>query len=146
MKLSTRVLLLVSPVILISAAFSSYGIYNNQKDALVKRENSYLQLTMEKLAGHFRQSVAMLNSYSLTLTKSDIIRHYFIKEDNPYREMELIDTLHTTLSSLQVDKNSDVAIAILDHSRSPLFYADNQLDPFSTLDKRCIISSKLIIG
>ena len=129
MKLSTRVLLLVSPVILISAAFSSYGIYNNQKDALVKRENSYLQLTMEKLAGHFRQSVAMLNSYSLTLTKSDIIRHYFIKEDNPYREMELIDTLHTTLSSLQVDKNSDVAIAILDHSRSPLFYADNQLGP-----------------
>ncbi|CAM3719080.1 putative bifunctional diguanylate cyclase/phosphodiesterase [Vibrio aquimaris] len=136
MKLSTRVLLLVSPVILISAAFSSYGIYNNQKDALVKRENSYLQLTMEKLAGHFRQSVAMLNSYSLTLTKSDIIRHYFIKEDNPYREMELIDTLHTTLSSLQVDKNSDVAIAILDHSRTPLFYADNQLDPFSTLDKK----------
>ncbi|MFY2509596.1 putative bifunctional diguanylate cyclase/phosphodiesterase [Vibrio pectenicida] len=135
MKLSTRVLLLVSPVILISAAFSSYGIYNNQKDALVKRENSYLQLTIEKLAGHFRQSVAILNSYSLTLTKSDIIRHYFNKEDNPYREMELIETLQTTITNLQLNTQNDIAVAILDHSRSPLFYADNQLDPFSKLDK-----------
>ncbi|WP_284192007.1 putative bifunctional diguanylate cyclase/phosphodiesterase [Vibrio zhanjiangensis] len=135
MKLSTRVLMLVSPVILISAAFSSYGIYYDQKDALIKRENSYLQLTMEKLAGHFRQSVALLNSYSLTLTKSDIIRHYFTKEDNPYREMELIETLQTTIASLQVNSQSDVAVAILDNTRTPLFYADSQLDPFSKLDK-----------
>ncbi|WP_333005234.1 putative bifunctional diguanylate cyclase/phosphodiesterase [Vibrio coralliilyticus] len=135
MKLSTRVLLLVSPVILISAAFSSYGIYNNQKDALIKRENSYLQLTMEKLAGHFRQSVALLNSYSLTLTKSDIIRHYFGQQDNPYREMELIDNLQTTIENLQANKQNDIAVAILNHNRAPQFYADNQSDPFSKLDQ-----------
>ena len=91
MKLSTRVLLLVAPVVMLSAAMSSYSIYINQKDTLIKRENSYLQLTMEKLAGHFRQSVSLINSYSLTLIKSDIIRHYFSQPDNPYREMRLIE-------------------------------------------------------
>ncbi len=85
MKLNTRVLLLVAPVILLSAAISSYSIYMNQKDAFIKRENSYLQFSMEKLASHFRQSISLINSYSLTLTKSDIIRRYFGQPDNPYR-------------------------------------------------------------
>ncbi|MFW7525870.1 putative bifunctional diguanylate cyclase/phosphodiesterase [Vibrio ostreicida] len=135
MKLSTRVLLLVSPVILMSAAFSSYGIYNNQKDALTKRENSYLQLTMEKLSGHFRQSVALLNSYSLTLTKSDIIRHYFFQQDNPYSEMELIDNLQITIDNLQANRKNQIAVAIFDRHRQLKFYADNQADPFSKLDR-----------
>ncbi|MEZ8107190.1 c-di-GMP phosphodiesterase A-related protein, partial [Vibrio cortegadensis] len=56
MKLSKRILLLIAPVIIISAAASSYIIYASQKDALIKREDSYLQLNMEKLAGHFRQA------------------------------------------------------------------------------------------
>lgn len=134
MKLNTRVLLLVAPVILLSAAVSSYSIYISQKDALIKRENSYLQLSMEKLAGHFRQSMALINSYSLTLTKSDIIRNYFGQPENPYREMKLIDNLQATIANLQPNKQDDIAVAIVDHNRDVKFYADNQSDPFSTLD------------
>ncbi|OAJ95973.1 putative bifunctional diguanylate cyclase/phosphodiesterase [Vibrio bivalvicida] len=134
MKLNTRVLLLVAPVILLSAVISSYSIYFNQKDALIKREQSYLQLSMEKLAGHFRQSMALINSYSLTLTKSDIIRHYFGQPENPYREMKLIDNLQTTIENLQPSKQDDIAVAIVDSQHRVRFYADNQNDPFSALD------------
>ncbi|MEF1291368.1 diguanylate phosphodiesterase, partial [Vibrio sp. M260118] len=99
MKLNTRVLLLVAPVILLSAVISSYSIYFNQKDTLIKREQSYIQLSMEKLAGHFRQSMALINSYSLTLTKSDIISNYFRQPENPYREMKLIGNLQATIEN-----------------------------------------------
>ncbi|MDC5704068.1 putative bifunctional diguanylate cyclase/phosphodiesterase [Vibrio europaeus] len=135
MKLNTRVLLLVAPVILLSAAVSSYSIYFNQKDALIKREQSYLQLSMEKLAGHFRQSMALINSYSLTLTKSDIIHHYFGQPENPYREMKLIENLQTTIENLQPNKQDDIAVAIVDSQHRVRFYADNQNDPFSALDE-----------
>ncbi|MCG9784388.1 EAL domain-containing protein [Vibrio brasiliensis] len=134
MKLSTRVLLLVAPVILLSAAISSYSIYVNQKDAFIKRENSYLQFSMEKLASHFRQSISLINSYSLTLTKSDIIRHYFGQPDNPYREMRMIESLQETIASLQPNQEDDIAVAIIDSQKQVRFYADNQSDPFATLD------------
>lgn len=134
MKLSTRVLLLVAPVVLMSAAVSSYSIYINQKDALIKRENSYLQLTMEKLAGHFRQSVALLNSYSLSLTKSDIIRYYLTQPENPYREMNLISNLQLSVKQLQTSDDDSIAVAILDSEQNVEFYSDNQSDPFATLD------------
>lgn len=134
MKLNTRVLLLVAPVIMLSAAVSSYSIYINQKDALIKRENSYLQLSMEKLAGHFRQSLALINSYSLTLTKSDMVRNYFGHPENPYREMKLISNLQTTIENLQSNTQDDIAVAIVDGDQKVKFYADNQTDPFSSLD------------
>ncbi|WP_038173955.1 putative bifunctional diguanylate cyclase/phosphodiesterase [Vibrio pacinii] len=138
MKLNTRVLLLVAPVVLLSAILSSYSIYISQKEALIKREQSYLQLSMEKLAGHFRQSVALINSYSLTLTKSDIIRHYFHQLDNPYREMKLIEALQTTIRSLQPNQRDDISIAIVDGEQHVRFYSDNQSDPFSTLDQNVL--------
>ncbi|EGU49864.1 sensory box/GGDEF family protein [Vibrio orientalis CIP 102891 = ATCC 33934] len=138
MKLNTRVLLLVAPVIMLSAAVSSYSIYINQKDALIKRENSYLQLSMEKLAGHFRQSLALINSYSLTLTKSDIIRNYFGQADNPYREVKLISNLQTTIETLQSNKQDDIAVAIVDSNQNVKFYADNQTDPFASLDENVL--------
>jgi len=138
MKLSTRVLLLVVPVIMLSAAASSYSIYVNQKNTLIKRENSYLQLTMEKLAGHFRQSVSLINSYSLTLIKSDIIRHYYSQPENPYRDMRLINNLQTTIDDLQPNKQDNIAVAIVDSKAGVKFYADNQSDPFSTLDENVL--------
>lgn len=138
MKLNTRVLLLVAPVVLLSAILSSYSIYISQKEALIKREQSYLQLSMEKLAGHFRQSVALINSYSLTLTKSDIIRHYFHQLDNPYREMKLVEALQTTIRSLQPNQRDDISIAIVDGEQHVRFYSDNQSDPFSTLDQNVL--------
>ncbi|KGY12404.1 diguanylate phosphodiesterase [Vibrio tubiashii] len=135
MKLNTRVLLLVAPVILLSAVISSYSIYFNQKDTLIKREQSYIQLSMEKLAGHFRQSMALINSYSLTLTKSDIISNYFRQPENPYREMKLIGNLQATIENLQPSKQNDIAVAIVDSQHQVRFYADNQSDPFSALDE-----------
>ncbi|UPQ87520.1 putative bifunctional diguanylate cyclase/phosphodiesterase [Vibrio sinaloensis] len=138
MKLNTRVLLLIAPVVLLSAILSSYSIYVSQKDALIKREHSYLQLSMEKLAGHFRQSIALINSYSLTLTKSDIIRHYFRQPDNPYREMKLLESLQTTIQSLQPNQRDDISVAIVDGQQRVRFYSDNQNDPFSTLDKNIL--------
>ncbi len=135
MKLNTRVLLLVAPVVLMSAALSSYSIYENQKSALIKRENSYLQLTMEKLASHFRHSRALINSYSLTLTKSDLIRHYFTQDSNPYREKQLVDNLHKTIATLQSDDANRVSIALLDRVNQQQFYADNQPDAFEQLDQ-----------
>lgn len=138
MKLNTRVLLLVAPVVLLSAILSSYSIYISQKEALIKREQSYLQLSMEKLAGHFRQSVALINSYSLTLIKSDIIDHYFHQSDNPYREMKLIETLQATIRSLQPNQRDDISIAIVDGQQQVRFYSDNQNDPFSTVDRNLL--------
>lgn len=138
MKLNTRVLLLVAPVILLSAAISSYSIYVNQKDAFIKRENSYLQFSMEKLASHFRQSISLINSYSLTLTKSDIIRHYFGQPDNPYREMRMIESLQDTIKSLQPNQEDDIAVAVIDSQQNVRFYADNQSDPFAKLDENVL--------
>ncbi len=134
MKLNTRVLLLVTPVILLSSVVSSYSIYYSQKDSLIKREYSYLQLTMEKLAGQFRQSLAALNSYSLTLTQSDIVEHYLREQSNPYSEMDLYENLQDTIASMHQSKNDSVSVAILDSQYSEQFYADNQGDPFTAID------------
>ncbi|ELE5892861.1 EAL domain-containing protein [Vibrio fluvialis] len=134
MKLNHRILLLIAPVILLSAAASSYIIYSSQKDALLKKTDSYLQLNMEKLASHFRQTSALVNSYSFTLAKSDIIRHYFYYEHNPYRELELVDNLHETISILQPNDSQYVALSILDGNRKILYYAENSYDPFAQMD------------
>lgn len=136
MKLNHRILLLIAPVILLSAAASSYIIYSSQKNALLKRTDSYLQLNMEKLASHFRQTHALLNSYSFTLAKSDIIRHYFAHENNPYRELELVDNLNETIDILQPGDVNFVALSILDENQNELYYAENSYDPFARFDPK----------
>ncbi|MGF1697594.1 EAL domain-containing protein [Vibrio lamellibrachiae] len=136
MKLNTRILLLVAPVIALSAALSGYSIFESQKDALLKREESYLQLNMEKLAGHFRHSVSVLNSYSYTLTKSDIIRYYFHNENSPYRDLELIDNLKRSITSLQSGVDVNGRLAILDKNRKTKFYVDSRRDSLDTLDPK----------
>lgn len=138
MKLSHRILLLVAPVILFSAAASTYIIYLTQKDALTKRTDSYLQLNMEKLAGHYRQANAMLSSYAYTLSKSDIIRHYFFHEKNPFREMELVDNLHETIHAFKQGKRSFVALSILNGDKKVLYYAENSDDPFAKMDPKVL--------
>ncbi|MBA5764507.1 EAL domain-containing protein [Vibrio sp. 404] len=142
MKLNTRVLLLVAPVILLSATISSYGIYQNQKDALIKRETSYLHLTMEKLAGHFRQSFALINSYSLTLSRSEIVRQYLIHEGNPFIEMDMLNNMQRIIASFQSISQDSIGIAILDEQQTPRFFADNQEDPFSVIDNRALLYVK----
>jgi len=144
MKLNTRVLLLVAPVILLSAAISSYGIYQNQKDALIKRETSYLQLTMEKLAGHFRQSFALINSYSLTLSRSEIVRQYLLHEGNPFIEMDMLNNMQRIIASFQSISQDSIGVAILDEEQRPRFFADNQEDPFSVIDHRVLEYVKLL--
>lgn len=128
MKLSTKILLLIAPVILISTAASSYIIYSTQKNSFIKREDNVLQLNMEKLAGYFRQSRSFLNSYSYTLSKSDLVRRYFLVDDNPYRELELLDNLRETIQFLQDGDDSFTGLALLDGEQKLSYYADNSRD------------------
>lgn len=138
MKLSTKILLLIAPVILCSAAASSYIIYTTQKSSFIKREDNALQLSMEKLAGHFRQSRSFLNSYSYTLTKSDIVKHYFLGGDNPYRDLELIDNLQQTIELLQDGNESFTGLALLDGNRNLSYYAESSSDPFAEMDPKIL--------
>jgi len=134
MKLNHRILLLIAPVILLSAVASSYIIYDSQKDALVKRIDSYLQLDMEKLASHFRQTKAMVSSYAFTLAKGETIRDYFAHQDNPYRELELAKSIDETFDVLKSNERDSVALSILDGDKNILFFADNSDNPFTEVD------------
>jgi len=134
MKLTHRILLLIAPVILLSAATSTYIIYVIQRDALIKRTDSYLQLNMEKLAGYYHQANSLLSSYAYTLSKSDIIRHYSLHETNPFRELELVDNLHDTIQTLQPNDSNFIALSILNGNKKVLQYAEKSDDPFSKMD------------
>ena len=134
MKLNHRILLLIAPVIILSSAVSGYLIYDSQKDALVKRMDSYLQLDMEKLASHFRQTKSLVSSYTFTLANSDIIRHYFDHSDNPYRELELAENIEKTFNVMKSNERDSVALSILDGDNNILYFADNSDDPFSKID------------
>ncbi|WP_404819990.1 putative bifunctional diguanylate cyclase/phosphodiesterase [Vibrio rhizosphaerae] len=138
MKLSHRILLLIAPVILLSAAASSYIIYVTQRDALIKRTDSYLQLNMEKLAGYYRQTNTLVSSYAYTLAKSDIIRHYVHHEQNPFRELELVDNLNGTIYALQPKQQQFVALSILDSQHKVLYYVDRSHDPFAQMDPKLL--------
>ena len=138
MKLSTKILLLIAPVILISTAASSYIIYSTQKNSFIKREDNVLQLNMEKLAGYFRQSRSFLNSYSYTLSKSDLVRRYFLVDDNPYRELELLDNLRETIQFLQDGDDSFTGLALLDGERKLSYYADNSRDALAQMDPKIL--------
>ena len=126
MKLSNRVVLLVAPVILISALVSSYIIYSIQKVTLIKREDSYIQLQMEKLAGQFRQANVFLNSYAYTLSKSEVLQDYFVNHDNRYRERQLFKRLDETIEVLSHGCRGDTNMAILDGRQDLLYYTENQ--------------------
>ncbi|UTZ29175.1 EAL domain-containing protein [Vibrio campbellii] len=126
MKLSNRVVLLVAPVILISALVSSYIIYSIQKVTLIKREDSYIQLQMEKLAGQFRQANIFLNSYAYTLSKSEVLQDYFVNHDNRYRERQLFKRLDETIEVLSHGYRGDANMAILDGRQDLLYYTENQ--------------------
>ncbi len=119
---------------MLSAAASSYIIYDSQKDALIKRIDSYLQLDMEKLASHFRQTKALVSSYAFTLAKSETIRDYFGHRDNPYRELELAESIDETFHVLKSNERDAVALSILDGNKDVLFFANNDEDPFSEID------------
>ncbi len=136
MKLSTKILLLIAPVILVSAISSSYIIYTSQKKALINLESNALQLEMEKLRGYFRQSASFINSYSYTLTHSEILKQYFRSESNPYRELELVDNLQETIATLQQNDNNYSSLAITDSSFDILYYAENSDDPFANIDPK----------
>ncbi|ANQ29414.1 EAL domain-containing protein [Vibrio natriegens] len=126
MKLSSRVILLVTPVILLSAVVSSYIIYSIQKVTLIKREDSYIQLQMEKLAGQFRQANVFLHSYAYTLGKSDVLQDYLINHDNPYRERVLFNRLDETADVLSHGYHGDTNMAILNGKQKLLYYTENQ--------------------
>ncbi len=134
MKLNNRILLLIAPVIMLSAAASSYIIYDSQKEALIKRVDSYLQLDMEKLASHFRQTQALVSSYAFTLAKSETIRDYFGHRNNPYRELELAQSIDETFHVLKSNERDSVALSILDGDKNILYFADNKEDPFAEMD------------
>ncbi|HHF2858325.1 TPA: EAL domain-containing protein [Vibrio diabolicus] len=126
MKLSNRVILLVAPVILLSALVSSYIIYSIQKVTLIKREDSYIQLQMEKLAGQFRQANIFLNSYAYTLSKSDVLQDYLVNHSNPYRERVLFNRLDETADVLSHGYTGDASMAILDGKQNLLYYTENK--------------------
>ncbi len=132
MKLSSRVILLVTPVILLSALVSSYIIHSVQKQTLIKREESYIQLQMEKLAGQFRHASAFLNGLNYTLRKSDILQDYLINHDNPYRESVLFNQLDETANVLSHGYNGAVNMAILNGYQTPLYFAESE--PFDSTD------------
>ncbi|EOX3942830.1 MULTISPECIES: EAL domain-containing protein [Vibrio] len=126
MKLSNRVILLVAPVILLSALVSSYIIYSIQKVTLIKREDSYIQLQMEKLAGQFQQANIFLNSYAYTLSKSDVLQDYLVNHNNPYRERVLFNRLDETAEVLSHGYKGDASMAILDGKQNLLYYTENK--------------------
>lgn len=134
MKLNSRILFLIAPVILFSAAVSTYTIFSSQKEILLKREDSYLQLSMEKLAGHFRQSLSILNSYSFTLIKSDAIRLYADQQVNQFQELRLTDHLKKTISNLQTPERDFTSISVLDGNQNNKYYADSTNDPLNNFD------------
>ncbi|WP_104402905.1 putative bifunctional diguanylate cyclase/phosphodiesterase [Vibrio penaeicida] len=136
MKLSKRTLLLIIPVVVLSAAISSYIIYLGQHTALIKLEKSSIQLNMEKLASHYGQAANFLNSYTYTLSHSDVLERFFNDTDNPYREFELSRSLHQTLTDLTVHNRDFAALGLLDNQFNTLFYVENQVDPYSWLDKK----------
>ncbi|MCG9558010.1 bifunctional diguanylate cyclase/phosphodiesterase [Vibrio kanaloae] len=138
MKLSTKILLLIAPVILISAAASSYIIYSTQKNSFIKRENNVLQLNMEKLAGHFRQSRSFLHSYAYTLTQSDMVKRYFLTEQNLSRDLELVNNLREAIYFLQDGDESYTGLAILDSDRKLSYYADNSDDSLAQIDENIL--------
>ena len=137
MKLSRRVILLVTPVILLSAVVSSYIIYSIQKVTLIKREDSYIQLQMEKLAGQFRQANIFLHSYAYTLGKSDVLQDYLINHDNPYRERVLFNRLEETSDVLSHGYHGDTNMAILNGNQNLLYYVENQyFESSATIDPK----------
>ncbi|CCN33566.1 Biofilm architecture maintenance protein mbaA [Vibrio nigripulchritudo SO65] len=136
MKLSKRTLLLIIPVVVLSAAISSYIIYLGQHTALIKLEKSSIQLNMEKLASHYSRAANFLNSYTYTLSHSDVLRSFFNDTHNPYREFELSRSLHQTLTDLTVHNGNFAALGILDNQFRTTYYVENQVDPYSWLDKK----------
>ncbi len=138
MKLSTKILLLITPVILISTAASNYIIYSTQKSSFIKREDNALQLNMEKLAGHFRQSRAFLNSYSYTLTQSDMVKRYFFTEQSLSRDLELVSNLRKAIHVLQDGDESYTGLAILNSDRKLNYYADNSNDVRAQIDTKIL--------
>ncbi|RTZ18204.1 EAL domain-containing protein [Vibrio aquaticus] len=146
MKLSTKILLLISPAIMISTALSSYIIFSIQKDALIKREHSYLQLRMEKLTSHFQRSASFLNSFSYSLTKNHVIEDYFNDHDNPYRELELIDTLQESVNELQNGNLTFVNLSLFDGHQDLLYYAESSNDPFAEMDSALIANFKATLA
>lgn len=146
MKLSTKILVLITPAIMISTVVSSYIIFSIQKDALVKREDSYLQLRMEKLSSHFQRSASFLNSFAYSLTKNHVIEDYFNDHDNPYRELELIDTLQESVNALEDGNQTFINLAIFDGYHNLLYYAESSNDPFAEIDPALLQSFKKKAG
>lgn len=134
MKLSTRILLLVVPALLISTAVSSYIIFALQKDTLVKREESFMQLQMEKLGGHFKQASSFLNSYIYTLTNNQSVKEYFSDVDNPNRELDLIESLQESVNALRTGNETFAGLAIVDGQFNLLYYAESSSDPYTEID------------
>ncbi len=126
MKLSSKVILLIAPVILLSAVISNYIIYSVQKQTLIKREDSYIQLQMEKLAGQFQQANTFVNSYAYTLSKSDVLLDYLINHDNAYRERVLFKRLDETANVLNYGYKGAVNMAILNGNQTPLYYTESE--------------------
>ncbi|MFS1441142.1 EAL domain-containing protein [Vibrio sp. 10N.286.46.E10] len=138
MKLSTKILLLITPVILISTAASSYIIYSTQKSSFIKREDNALQLNMEKLAGYFRQSRSFLNSYSYTLIQSDMVKGYFLTDQNLSRDLELVSNFREAIDFLQDDDESYTGLALLNADRKLRYYADNSNDSRTQIDSKIL--------
>ncbi|WP_241033855.1 putative bifunctional diguanylate cyclase/phosphodiesterase [Vibrio maerlii] len=91
---------------------------------------------MEQLRGYFQQAASFINSYSYTLTHSEILKQYFRNENNPYRELELVDNLQDTISILQQDNTNYSSLAISDSNFDILYYAENSDDPFADIDPK----------
>ncbi|GAK85078.1 diguanylate cyclase [Vibrio ponticus] len=93
---------------------------------------------MEKLAGHFRQSYSLINSYALTISRSDIVQQYLNVPDNPVVEMKMLANLQGSIASFESISNDSIGIAVLDNQFTPRFYLDNTYDPLSKIDNQVL--------
>ncbi|BBL90419.1 GGDEF domain-containing protein [Vibrio rotiferianus] len=136
MKLSNRIILLVTPVILLSALVSSYIIYSIQKVTLIKREDSYIQLQMDQLAGQLRQANVFLNSYAHTLSKSYAVLDYLANRGSNEQSTRLESQLAETVEVLSHGYNGDTNMAILNGQSQVLYFQESTYQPTGVLDPK----------
>ena len=129
MNLSSRTVLLISPVIVLSFMAASLGAYWAQKSSIIQKEKTIIEGKMAKLKASYNEVQTYSHLFLLSIGHSNILRNYLSSSGRASQRVHR-HGLNELLNEFSIKRQHDVSFTVVRAKSGIDFHFNSVSDPF----------------
>ncbi|KQT85885.1 bifunctional diguanylate cyclase/phosphodiesterase [Aurantimonas sp. Leaf443] len=146
MKLTSRALLLIFPVVLTSYALAAMTIYMVQRDSVQRLEETRLRQQLSHLSLLYSNDETINRGLLELLVSSSTLRVFVQEADTGFRSNALSSRLEETIRQLSDDPQKFISFALYRTTQAPEFYFENSSDPFAEISLAQLNQARALVS